>query len=59
MARLHITEAELARDLHAVLEKARQGVEVVVEYDHGPAVVIGPPTWKMGSRNASKPIPIY
>src|SRR5664279_3748883 len=33
MAQLHMTEAELARDLHAVLEKVRQGVEVVVDHD--------------------------
>jgi len=33
MAQLHMTEAELARDLHAVLEKVRQGLEVVVEQD--------------------------
>ena len=40
MAVLHITEAELARDLHAVLEKARNGMEVVVAEDHRPVVVI-------------------
>jgi hypothetical protein len=34
MAQLHITEAELARDLHAVLEKVRSGVEVVVDPDN-------------------------
>ena len=42
MAPLHITEAELARDLHAVLEKVRQGPEVVVEQDHRPVAVIRP-----------------
>lgn len=31
MATLHMTEAEVARDLHAVLEKVRQGVEVVID----------------------------
>jgi len=40
MAQLHMTEAELARDLHAVLEKVRQGVEVVVEQDRQPAAVL-------------------
>jgi hypothetical protein len=36
MARLHITEAELARDVHAVLDKVRQGAEIVIEQDHSP-----------------------
>ena len=31
MAQVHMTEAELARDLHAVLEKVRQGAEVIIE----------------------------
>jgi antitoxin (DNA-binding transcriptional repressor) of toxin-antitoxin stability system len=31
MEQLHMTEAELARDLHAVLEKVRHGAEVVIE----------------------------
>ena len=35
-----MTEAELARDLHAVLERVRNGVEVVVEQDHRPVAVI-------------------
>lgn len=43
MAQLHMTEAELARDLHAVLEKVRQGVEVVVEQDLQPVAIIRPP----------------
>jgi hypothetical protein len=30
MAQVHITEAELARDLYAVLEQVRQGAEVIV-----------------------------
>jgi hypothetical protein len=33
MAQLHMTEAELARDLHAVLERVRQGAEVVWKKD--------------------------
>ena len=40
MATVRITEAELARDLHAVLEKVRQGVEVVVEQDRQPVAVL-------------------
>lgn len=37
---LHITEAELARDLHAVLEKVRSGAEVIVEQNHQPVAVL-------------------
>jgi len=40
MAVLHITEAELARDVHAVLEKVQNGTEVVIEQDHRPVAVI-------------------
>jgi antitoxin (DNA-binding transcriptional repressor) of toxin-antitoxin stability system len=39
---LRITEAELARDPHAVLAKVKAGVEVVVEQDHHPVAVIKP-----------------
>jgi antitoxin (DNA-binding transcriptional repressor) of toxin-antitoxin stability system len=42
MAELHMTEAELARDLPAVLEKVRQGIEVVVERDNRPVAVLRP-----------------
>jgi hypothetical protein len=35
-----MSEAELARDLHTVLEKVRQGTEVIVERDHQPVVVL-------------------
>ena len=42
MAALHISEAELARDLHAVLEQVRLGGEVVVERDHRPVAVMKP-----------------
>lgn len=42
MAALHISEAELARDLHAVLEQVRQGGEVFVEQDHRPVAIIKP-----------------
>jgi antitoxin (DNA-binding transcriptional repressor) of toxin-antitoxin stability system len=40
MAQVHISEAELARDLHAVLEQVRQGAEVIVERDSKPVAVI-------------------
>jgi antitoxin (DNA-binding transcriptional repressor) of toxin-antitoxin stability system len=42
VAQLHISEAELARDLHAVLEKVRQGTEVVVEDDDRPVAILRP-----------------
>ena len=40
MAQVHISEAELERDLHAVLEKVRQGAEVIVERNHQPLAVL-------------------
>ncbi|HEY1341097.1 MAG TPA: hypothetical protein VGF59_26480 [Bryobacteraceae bacterium] len=43
MAQLHLTEAELARDLHGILEKVREGAEVVVERGSEPLAVIKPP----------------
>jgi antitoxin (DNA-binding transcriptional repressor) of toxin-antitoxin stability system len=42
MATLHMTEAELARDLHDVLKKVQQGVEVVIEHNHRPVAVLRP-----------------
>ena len=35
-----MSEAELARDLHAVLDRVRQGDEVIVERDHQPVAVL-------------------
>jgi hypothetical protein len=43
MASLHISESELARDLHAVLQRVRQGIEVVVD-DRQPVIVMTQPT---------------
>jgi hypothetical protein len=44
MMTVRITEAELARDLHAVLEKVQQGSEVIVEReDHRPVAIIRSP----------------
>jgi antitoxin (DNA-binding transcriptional repressor) of toxin-antitoxin stability system len=42
MAVLHMSESELARDIHAVLEKVRQGAEVVIEQNNRPVAVIRP-----------------
>ena len=43
MGTLRITEAELARDIHAVLAKVQTGVEVIVEQDHRTVAVISSP----------------
>lgn len=43
MSTVRITETELARDVHAVLERVRQGVEIVIEEDHRPVAVIRSP----------------
>jgi hypothetical protein len=41
---LRLSEAELARDIHAVLARVRQdGLEVIVEQDHRPVAVIKTP----------------
>jgi len=41
---LRISEAELARDVHAVLEKVQQGSEVIIEReDHRPVAVMKQP----------------
>lgn len=42
MALLHITEAELPRDVQGVLEKLLAGAEVVVERDEKSVAVIKP-----------------
>jgi antitoxin (DNA-binding transcriptional repressor) of toxin-antitoxin stability system len=42
MASVHMSEAEVARDLHAVLAKVQQGVEIVIEQDHRPVAVLRP-----------------
>lgn len=40
MAQVHITDAEAARDLHALLERVQSGVEVVIEKDQHPVAVL-------------------
>jgi len=40
MATVHMTEAELARDLHSALAKVQQGVEIVIEQDSRPVAVL-------------------
>jgi antitoxin (DNA-binding transcriptional repressor) of toxin-antitoxin stability system len=43
MVTVRITEAELARDVSAVLAKVQEGVEVIVEQDRHPVAVIRAP----------------
>jgi len=40
MAVLHISEADLARDLHAVLDRVKSGAEVIVERNAQPVAVL-------------------
>jgi antitoxin (DNA-binding transcriptional repressor) of toxin-antitoxin stability system len=40
MAQVHMTEADLARDLHGALDKVRLGVEIIVEEDQQPVAII-------------------
>lgn len=40
MSVLHVTEAEMARDLHGVLEKVRNGAEVIIEQDARPIAAL-------------------
>jgi len=43
MGVVHMSEVEVARDFHAVLEKVVQGAEVIVERDHRTVAIIKPP----------------
>lgn len=43
MATVRITEAELAQDIHSVLAKVQEGLEVIVEHDHRPVAIIKRP----------------
>ena len=40
MSTERITESELARDVHAVLEKVQRGAEVIIEQDHRTVAII-------------------
>ena len=42
MAQVHMTEAEVTKDFAAVLEKVRQGTEVVIEEGYRSVAVISP-----------------
>jgi len=43
MATVRISEADLARDVHAVLAQVREGIEVIVESGDRPVAVIKTP----------------
>jgi antitoxin (DNA-binding transcriptional repressor) of toxin-antitoxin stability system len=57
MAVLHITEAELAGDLHAMLDRVQAGTEIIVERDARPVAVLRPPA-SVPSRTISESIAI-
>jgi antitoxin (DNA-binding transcriptional repressor) of toxin-antitoxin stability system len=40
MAVLHISEADLARDVHAVLDRVQSGAEVIIERNEQPVAVL-------------------
>jgi antitoxin (DNA-binding transcriptional repressor) of toxin-antitoxin stability system len=42
MAQIHMSEAEVAKDFSAALEKVRQGLEIVVGDDHQAVAVLRP-----------------
>jgi len=42
MPTVHMTEAEVVRDIASVLDKVRQGVEIVIERDHRAVALIKP-----------------
>lgn len=42
MAQIHMSEADLVKDIQAVLEKVRHGTEVIVEEGHHTIAVIKP-----------------
>jgi antitoxin (DNA-binding transcriptional repressor) of toxin-antitoxin stability system len=46
MAEIHLTEAELAKNLHGVLESVQHGTEVIVERDAQPVAVIRAPQFR-------------
>ena len=49
MATQYPSEAELARDVHAVLARVREGDEVIVKEDHRPVAVVQTPQPAMES----------
>jgi antitoxin (DNA-binding transcriptional repressor) of toxin-antitoxin stability system len=54
MVTVHMSEADVVKDIASVLAKVRQGVEVVIEQDHRAVAVIKPS--KPGGRMISEVI---
>jgi hypothetical protein len=42
MEPLHITESDLVRDIHALLDKLQQGSEIIIERDSQPLAIVRP-----------------
>ena len=42
MAQVHMTEAEVVRDIQAVLERVRQGTEIIIEEGYRTVAIISP-----------------
>ena len=42
MAVLHMSEADVVKDIAAVLVKVREGSEIVIEHDNRPVAIIRP-----------------
>jgi antitoxin (DNA-binding transcriptional repressor) of toxin-antitoxin stability system len=40
MVQVHMSEAEIAVNFAAALEKVRQGIEIVIEHEHQPIAVL-------------------
>lgn len=49
MATVHMSEAEFARNLHAMLAKVQQGIEVVIEQNHQPVAILRKPSMPTAS----------
>jgi antitoxin (DNA-binding transcriptional repressor) of toxin-antitoxin stability system len=46
MSRLHMTESEAVNDFHSVLERVRQGAEVIIEQDNQAVAIIKTPEFR-------------
>jgi antitoxin (DNA-binding transcriptional repressor) of toxin-antitoxin stability system len=57
MAVLHVTEAELVKNIEEILKQVREGAEVVIEQDNRPVATIKPSKPVVG-RKASEIIEI-
>src|SRR5438874_1574435 len=55
MAQLHITEAELARDITALLDRVQSGSEIVIERNAQPVAVLPRHPGGVGCRKSRHP----